>query len=125
MILKSNVSDFAELNPTYQVTGFASEIGRKPSMLPRKERPMGPEYYWMHGMWIFPVLMPIVMLTVFLLVIYLIFGRGGIRPPWQDRGHYSEDRPSAESALDILKKRYAKGEITKEEFEQMKKDVLA
>ena len=28
-----------------------------------------------------------------------------------------------ETALDILKKRYAKGEITKEQFDQMKKDI--
>ncbi|MBL7074457.1 SHOCT domain-containing protein [candidate division KSB1 bacterium] len=29
----------------------------------------------------------------------------------------------ADSALEILKKRYARGEITQEEFEQIKKDI--
>lgn len=28
-----------------------------------------------------------------------------------------------ETAMDILKKRYARGELTRQEFEQMKKDI--
>lgn len=31
--------------------------------------------------------------------------------------------PGGETALEILNKRYAKGEITKEEYESMKKDL--
>jgi len=35
----------------------------------------------------------------------------------------TKDQPQGETPLDILKKRYAKGEITKDEFEAMKRDL--
>ena len=36
---------------------------------------------------------------------------------------YNEDIIQNESHLDILKKRYAKGEINKKDFERMKRDL--
>lgn len=71
-------------------------------------------------MWIFPL----TMLLVVLLVVYLLFGRGGFRPLWwhtDDRAY----RQDSETPVEILKRRYAKGEITREEFERMKNDVMS
>ena len=84
---------------------------------------MTPDQPWMWhwgGMWIFPMIMFVVMI----IFIFLIFGSGGWRPPWWGPGGHNRQGGETESALEILKKRYAKGEITKEEFEQMKKDIL-
>jgi putative membrane protein len=79
------------------------------------------EHFCWGGWWMFHMAMPVIMLVGLVVILYLLFGRGGFRPPWRDRYPNRE----SESALDIVKKRYAKEEITKEEFEGMKKDLLS
>jgi putative membrane protein len=78
---------------------------------------MGPWMMWGgHGMgwWIFPLVMIVVM------IIFILFmGKRGGRIPWCGSGEHKD----SETPLDILKKRYAKGEISKEEFEAIKKDL--
>ena len=76
-------------------------------------------WHW-GGMWIFPLIMFVVMI-----ILFVFFGRRGSRPPWWGRGEYHREGGESETALEILKKRYAKGEITKEELEHMKKDILS
>lgn len=75
---------------------------------------------WGYGMgfglgWIFQLLF---WALIIWLVVSLVRGNGccGLGK-W-----YNHDQKT-ESALDILKKRYAKGEISREEFEQIKKEL--
>ena len=76
---------------------------------------MGSGYMWNGGAGGFPMfIMPIMMLIVFLVVAYFLFGRGGCS--------LGGDKKE-ESALDILKKRYARGEIEKKEFETRREDL--
>jgi putative membrane protein len=44
---------------------------------------------------------------------------------WLAGGSSKGSPPREESALDILKKRYARGEVGREEFEQKKRDLEA
>jgi putative membrane protein len=68
---------------------------------------MGP---WGGGIFMWLLLLVLVVVLVYFLVRAL--GSGGSRPT-----------PPNETALDILKKRYARGEITKEQFDEMKKNL--
>jgi putative membrane protein len=69
--------------------------------------------HWMFGgyIWIFWLA---VIVGIFFLIRWLVRSGGpGAQPP------------PRESAMDVLKKRYASGEISREEFEQKKKDLLS
>lgn len=66
-------------------------------------------------MWI---MMPVLLVVFWGLVIWGIIAM--VRGAWfRDSG----SQTSGESALEVLKKRYARGEIGKEEFEAKKKDL--
>ena len=90
---------------------------------------MGPWRFFGGGMWIFPLIMFCILIVV---AIILVRRYGGLQqainaifsrmPMQSDTGEASIEQQS-ETALDILKKRYAKGEITQEQFEEMKKNI--
>ena len=68
---------------------------------------------WGGGMWIGGIFW----LLVIGGFVWLILSRSNINRS------QNQNTISNESPIDILKKRYAKGEITKEQFDQMKEDL--
>ena len=68
--------------------------------------------WMMGGMWLLPILFWILIIAGVVLIVRWLTARDG-------QGKASP----AESPLDILKTRYAKGEIDKETFETMKRDI--
>jgi putative membrane protein len=82
------------------------------------------------GMWLFPLIGCGTMFFMFIIAM-LFFGRWRMNDPsfrfscfrpwgYERNAKYSN---SSETVLDILKRRYANGEISKEEYEQIKRDV--
>ena len=76
-----------------------------------------PQFFW-GGMWMFPVGMLIVMLVMALLVC-----GGGARRFCGHAAYDARSGGSQETPLEILQRRYATGEITKEEFERIRSDL--
>ncbi len=74
--------------------------------------------------WPWMLIFPLVGLVIMVLLAILCFRRGG----WMSRCMGEQENTDAgsdrsESAMDVLKRRYAAGEISREEFERMKKDI--
>lgn len=62
---------------------------------------------------------------IFWLLLLVIIISGVVTLIIKYRSHdEGRNLPPAEDALDILKKRYARGEITREQFDLMKQDII-
>ena len=70
------------------------------------------------GMWVFPFGMLILMF----IMAFLVCG-GGARRFFGHATHSFRGGGSRETPLEILQRRYAMGEITKEEFERIRNDL--
>jgi putative membrane protein len=73
---------------------------------------MYPDHMWWGGMW---MMFPSLLFFIILILVPLFF--------WQRGCHFKTPKEESETPLEILKKRYAKGEISKDEFEQIRKDI--
>lgn len=80
---------------------------------------MNPHFMFENWCWI-----PI----IFCLIFMFGFGRQRFFGPWgmmNGREQNNYEQRTEESALEVLNKRYAKGEISKEEYLEMKKTLMS
>lgn len=87
-----------------------------PSAYPYGPHMMGWGGGW-YGMVLGPLFMVIVLVIVIAAAVLLVRWLAG---PWQS-GQPPQHGPPGRTALDILKERYARGEINKEEFEERRR----
>jgi len=70
---------------------------------------------WAGGMWIIPLIF---------FAGFALFGKKCFGGPRRYAGKNETAGDGPETALDILKRRDAKGDLSKDEFENMKRDIL-
>jgi len=78
---------------------------------------MEPTQWWGHGfgfMWVIPL---------FFFVMFVFFMRGMFGRGSPGCGSHGDNATHQDNAREILDKRYAKGEITRDEYEEMKKTL--
>jgi putative membrane protein len=88
---------------------------------PEEGYPMGPWMMgWGHGAgWFMPIFMLLFFVAAIVVAIVLI------RRLSASPGSGASEAGAEDPALEILRKRYARGEINKEEYEEKKKDLTA
>lgn len=73
----------------------------------------GPQSHWF---WIFPAFFMILFVTFIVFMFRRMAGHGWDHAPW--------NRPSgSETARHVLDRRYAAGEISKDQYDAMKRDI--
>ena len=74
-----------------------------------KGKDMFPDHMWFAGVWFF---------SIFFLVVLIFIGFSFLHGR-----RFGPSGDASETPLTVLKRRYANGEISKEEFDRMKQDV--